>query len=142
MWRRIRCFFEVKKYLKSTYKFLEEMTANFSKLSVVSQIMRNIPERSCCLNYPRKVLTLKQPLRFDSNDATHDILKQALDACTCMEHRGASSADNVSGDGAGMQPFTACATSYVGPGTVRLLESRTILEEQLHNCRSTGPRYY
>ena len=36
-----------------------------------------------------------------SNDASHDILKQALVACTCMEHRGASSADNISGDGAG-----------------------------------------
>jgi hypothetical protein len=37
-----------------------------------------------------------------SNEPTHDILKQALTACTCMEHRGASSADNISGDGAGI----------------------------------------
>jgi glutamate synthase (ferredoxin) len=29
-------------------------------------------------------------------------VKQALDACTCMEHRGATSADNISGDGAGV----------------------------------------
>ena len=34
--------------------------------------------------------------------ASHSIVKQALDACTCMEHRGASSADNISGDGAGI----------------------------------------
>ena len=33
---------------------------------------------------------------------THDILKQSLNALTCMEHRGATSADNVSGDGAGI----------------------------------------
>jgi glutamate synthase domain-containing protein 1 len=43
-----------------------------------------------------------QFLLFYSNEATHDILKQALTACTCMEHRGASSADNISGDGAGI----------------------------------------
>ena len=33
---------------------------------------------------------------------THRILKQALNALGCMEHRGATSADNVSGDGAGV----------------------------------------
>ena len=33
---------------------------------------------------------------------THSILKQALNALGCMEHRGATSADNVSGDGAGV----------------------------------------
>lgn len=37
-----------------------------------------------------------------SNKASHSILKQALEACSCMEHRGASSADNISGDGAGV----------------------------------------
>jgi len=31
------------------------------------------------------------------NNPTHDVIKQALDACSCMEHRGASSADNISG---------------------------------------------
>ncbi|KAJ1437181.1 ferredoxin-dependent glutamate synthase [Ochromonadaceae sp. CCMP2298] len=36
------------------------------------------------------------------NEPRHDILQQALAACTCMEHRGASSADNISGDGAGV----------------------------------------
>lgn len=34
--------------------------------------------------------------------SSHSIVKQALDACSCMEHRGASSADNISGDGAGI----------------------------------------
>eukprot|EP01038_Epipyxis_sp_PR26KG_P006664 gene6664-9146_t len=37
-----------------------------------------------------------------SNEPNHDIIKQALAACTCMEHRGATSADNISGDGAGI----------------------------------------
>jgi glutamate synthase (ferredoxin) len=32
----------------------------------------------------------------------HNILKQALNALSCMEHRGATSADNISGDGAGV----------------------------------------
>lgn len=36
-----------------------------------------------------------------NNQPSHDIVKQALAALTCMEHRGASSADNISGDGAG-----------------------------------------
>ena len=34
------------------------------------------------------------------NELIHDILKQALEACNCMEHRGATSTDNISGDGA------------------------------------------
>ena len=38
---------------------------------------------------------------FTSNEASHDIIQQALAACSCMEHRGACSADNISGDGAG-----------------------------------------
>lgn len=33
---------------------------------------------------------------------SHSIIQQALAACTCMEHRGATSSDNVSGDGAGV----------------------------------------
>lgn len=37
-----------------------------------------------------------------SNKASHTIIKQALTACDCMEHRGATSADNISGDGAGV----------------------------------------
>jgi len=37
-----------------------------------------------------------------NNEPRHDIIQQALAACTCMEHRGGSSADNVSGDGAGI----------------------------------------
>eukprot|EP01036_Dinobryon_divergens_P031507 gene31507-40915_t len=37
-----------------------------------------------------------------SNEASHDIIQQALAACSCMEHRGACSADNISGDGAGV----------------------------------------
>ena len=37
-----------------------------------------------------------------NNEASYDIVEQALQACTCMEHRGASSADNVSGDGTGV----------------------------------------
>ena len=37
-----------------------------------------------------------------NNEADHSVVEQALAACTCMEHRGASSADNVSGDGTGV----------------------------------------
>ena len=47
-------------------------------------------------------------LNNDSNEASHDIIQQALVACTCMEHRGASSADNVSGDGAGKLLLLFC----------------------------------
>ena len=36
------------------------------------------------------------------NEATHTILAQALTALGCMEHRGACSADDVSGDGSGV----------------------------------------
>lgn len=36
------------------------------------------------------------------NEASHSIVSQALEACACMEHRGATSADNISGDGAGV----------------------------------------
>ena len=36
------------------------------------------------------------------NEATHTVLSQALTALGCMEHRGACSADNVSGDGSGV----------------------------------------
>jgi len=37
-----------------------------------------------------------------SNVPTHGTITQALQALSCMEHRGASSADNISGDGAGI----------------------------------------
>ena len=37
-----------------------------------------------------------------NQQSSHSILKQALNALGCMEHRGATSADNVSGDGAGV----------------------------------------
>lgn len=36
------------------------------------------------------------------NKASHSVVSQALASCTCMEHRGATSADNKSGDGAGI----------------------------------------
>jgi glutamate synthase (ferredoxin) len=36
------------------------------------------------------------------NEATHTVLSQALTALGCMEHRGACSADDVSGDGSGV----------------------------------------
>lgn len=36
------------------------------------------------------------------NDHKHKIVSQALTALGCMEHRGACSADNISGDGAGV----------------------------------------
>jgi len=36
------------------------------------------------------------------NERTHDIVQKALIALGCMEHRGACSADNDSGDGAGI----------------------------------------
>ena len=37
-----------------------------------------------------------------NNIASHKIVVQALEALTCMEHRGACSADRDSGDGAGI----------------------------------------
>lgn len=37
-----------------------------------------------------------------NNKKSHSVLQQALVACNCMEHRGATSADNISGDGAGV----------------------------------------
>eukprot|EP01035_Chromulina_nebulosa_P019014 gene19014-24834_t len=37
-----------------------------------------------------------------NNKASHSIVQQALVACSCMEHRGATSADGKSGDGAGI----------------------------------------
>merc|ERR1711871_1607123 len=37
-----------------------------------------------------------------SQKPSHSILAQAVEACNCMEHRGATSADNISGDGAGI----------------------------------------
>jgi hypothetical protein len=36
------------------------------------------------------------------NEAKHEIVEQALTALGCMEHRGACSSDDVSGDGAGL----------------------------------------
>lgn len=37
-----------------------------------------------------------------NNKPTHDIIKQSVAALSCMEHRGACSSDNVSGDGSGI----------------------------------------
>jgi len=37
-----------------------------------------------------------------NNKATHSTMTQAIQALTCMEHRGATSADNLSGDGSGI----------------------------------------
>nr|QJH88240.1 GltB [Pterocladia lucida] len=37
-----------------------------------------------------------------NHSASHDIIIKALHALSCMEHRGACSADNVSGDGSGI----------------------------------------
>lgn len=37
-----------------------------------------------------------------SNRPSHSVVKQSLEALNCMEHRGATSADNISGDGAGI----------------------------------------
>ena len=37
-----------------------------------------------------------------NNRATHNVVEQALVSCDCMEHRGATSSDGVSGDGAGI----------------------------------------
>lgn len=55
-----------------------------------------------------------------NNEATHQILQQALWACTCMEHRGASSADNISGDGAGVMTAIPWSlfSSIASPGSV------------------------
>src|SRR5918997_6378623 len=35
-------------------------------------------------------------------DASHDVVTKALSALSCLEHRGACSADQDSGDGAGL----------------------------------------
>nr|YP_010170919.1 glutamate synthase [Chondria tumulosa]QSD57060.1 glutamate synthase [Chondria tumulosa] len=37
-----------------------------------------------------------------NSQPSHDVIKKALDALNCMEHRGGCSADNESGDGAGI----------------------------------------
>ena len=37
-----------------------------------------------------------------NNKPSHYTLTQAVQALTCMEHRGATSADNISGDGSGI----------------------------------------
>lgn len=37
-----------------------------------------------------------------NNRPSHSVVKQSLAALNCMEHRGATSADNISGDGAGV----------------------------------------
>jgi glutamate synthase (ferredoxin) len=44
----------------------------------------------------------------NSNKPSHGTMKQAIQALTCMEHRGASSADNISGDGAGNTKTKLC----------------------------------
>ncbi len=53
---------------------------------------QNIEKSSCGVGF---VASRKQ-------EATHDNLKQALNALCCVEHRGACSADQVSSDGAGI----------------------------------------
>ena len=59
-----------------------------------------------------------------SHESTHDILAQALTACTCMEHRGASSADNVSGDGAGKkQRMKLFVLRVIGPLSFKISSS-------------------
>lgn len=47
------------------------------------------------------------------NQPSHGILQQALAACSCMEHRGATSSDNISGDGAGV--MTAIPWQLLAP---------------------------
>ena len=37
-----------------------------------------------------------------NNQADHEVVQQALAGLSCMEHRGATSSDNISGDGAGV----------------------------------------
>ena len=37
-----------------------------------------------------------------SNEPNHDVVEKALTALGCMEHRGGCSADDDSGDGAGL----------------------------------------
>lgn len=53
--------------------------------------------------------------------ASHKILAQALMACSCMEHRGATSADQISGDGAGVMtevPWKIIGGSSFDPDAV------------------------
>lgn len=58
------------------------------------------PERRAAAPpFPRPQVGLIASLR---NEHQHRIVEQALTALGCMEHRGACSADDVSGDGAGI----------------------------------------
>jgi glutamate synthase (ferredoxin) len=64
-------------------------------------------------------------MMLSRNEASHDVVKQALDACSCMEHRGASSADNISGDGAGVMtaiPWELFSSSAVNHQAVKNLD--------------------
>ena len=49
------------------------------------------------------------------NEATHTVLAQALTALGCMEHRGACSADDVSGDGSGVMTAVPWALLRADP---------------------------
>ncbi|MEO1021599.1 MAG: glutamate synthase large subunit [Bacteroidota bacterium] len=72
---------------------------------------------------------------------SHDHLQQGLNALRCVEHRGACSADGVSGDGAGIMtdiPFElfghekdtiAVATLFLSSKSVQLRKALSIFEE-------------
>nr|YP_010335763.1 ferredoxin-dependent glutamate synthase [Chroothece richteriana]UNJ14169.1 ferredoxin-dependent glutamate synthase [Chroothece richteriana] len=63
-------------------------------------------ELSNCLSYP-SIVTERAAcgvglIANTLNDASHKLVMQALEALSCMEHRGGCSADKDSGDGAGI----------------------------------------
>jgi glutamate synthase (ferredoxin) len=56
-----------------------------------------------------------------SGEATHSIIQKALPALTCLEHRGGCSADQDSGDGAGLMtaiPWELLDTWFAEQGIV------------------------
>ncbi len=73
--------------------------------------------------------------------ASHGILRRALDALECVEHRGACGADHVTGDGAGVMadiPFemlgqergsVAVATLFITPDAERTGTPQRVFEE-------------
>lgn len=78
------------------------------------------------------------------NKASHQIIKDALTALGCMEHRGGCGADNDSGDGSGLmtsipwdlfdiwasdQGIPSFDKAHTGVGMLFLPNDRTLMEE-------------
>ena len=75
-----------------------------------------------------------------NNRPSHSVVKQSLDALNCMEHRGASSADNISGDGAGvltsipwglLKSFVDPSSALNGDGTTACAVAMIFLPKDL-----------